>query len=344
MTKKMKLQVSQLPYFISRTSTLLKEGYTFAECIDMLLPYHVKNYEQWVPIFHQDFHNGTTATTIFKRLGVRSQYLLSIELAEASGTLPDTLQLVSEQLHFSQSFKEQIRKLLVYPLGLFIGLIGLFAAFRLKFLPSIQQMMHTRVGDEKATGIEWSKFFVHTPDYIMFCVVFVLLVIAGFLFYMSKKRIDVQVKILLKIPFLQYYWRLALTRQFSRMLGELLRTGFSLQDALELMKKQQHQKQLSYIAAVIHQRVMFGDTLAEAVIVSHLFYTNFEQFIAHGERSGLLGRELILYAELLEDRVQNILSAGAKIVQPLLFIVIAICIIAAYLSILLPMYNMLDVI
>ena len=41
------MKVAQLPEFMNRMGTLLREGYQFADCVDMLLPYHVKNYEHW---------------------------------------------------------------------------------------------------------------------------------------------------------------------------------------------------------------------------------------------------------------------------------------------------------
>ncbi len=344
MTKKRKMRVQQLPYFLSRTSTLLKEGYTFAECVDMLLPYHVKEYSLWTSVFQQDFEEGAGATVIFQRLGVKKQYLISIELAEESGTLADTLQIVAAQLTFAEQFKQQVQKLLLYPCALFAGIIILFVMFRIKFLPSIQQMMHTRIGNEPAAGIEWSKFFMHTPDYFIIGLLLAAGLGSAFMLYISRKNMAIQLAILLKIPFVRYYYRLKLTRQFARMLGELLLTGFTLQNALEVLMKQPHQPQLSYIARTIQQRVVYGDTLEQAVVLSDFFYSNFHHFIAHGEQSGLLGREMILYAELLEDKIQHMLKTSTKIVQPLLFLVIAVCIVAAYLTILLPMYNMLDVI
>lgn len=72
------------------------------------------------------------------------------------------------------------------------------------------------------------------------------------------------------------------------------------------------------------------------------FYPKFEHFIAHGEASGLLGRELILYCELLDEKLQKIIERMLAIIQPLLFVIIAICVIAAYLSILIPMYDVID--
>lgn len=339
-----KMRIVQLPQLLTRTSTLLEEGYTFAECIEMLVPYHVKNSFEWESELEQAFRDGAGPSAIFGLMGMKRQHLLSVELAEMTGNLSRTLCTVGEQIRFSEETRHRMIKLLVYPAFLFILIVGLFIAFRIKFLPNIQQMLFTRAGYTESSSIQWSKFFLHMPDYIITMALVVGVLLAAGFVYVSRKRVDLQLAIFLKVPFIRYYWRLLITRQFSRMLGELLLSGFSLQAALEHLMEQPHQKQIAYIASWVRQRVVYGDSLAQAVVLSDFFYPRFDQFIAHGELSGLLGRELILYAELLDSKLQNGIKITTKTIQPLLFIIIAICIVAAYLSILLPMYNMLDVI
>ena len=342
--RKERIRVVQFPQLLMRTSTLLGEGYTFAECIEMLLPYHLKDYSKWSTVMEQAFQDGAGPTKIFECMGMKRQYLLSIDLAEMTGNLPQTLYVVANQIEFAHETKNRVIKLLIYPTFLFMLIVGLFVAFRLKFLPNIQQMMYSRAGYSESSSIQWSKFFLHMPDYIITISVVVVSLLVSIGIYVSRKRIDIQLAIVLKIPFISYYWRLLITRRFSRTLGELLLTGFSLQAALEHLMEQSHQKQIAYIASTIQQRVIYGDSLARAVLLSNFFYPKFNHFIAHGEQSGLLGRELILYAELLDSKLQNGIKMITKTVQPMLFIIIAVCIVAAYLSILLPMYNMLDVI
>lgn len=342
--KNKRIKVVGLPQLMSRVSTLLNEGYTFAECIEMLLPYHVKQYVEWQHSFQQAFLEGAGPPKVFQLLGVERQYLVGIELAETTGTMSETLSVLAVQMQFNRKMKERFAKLLIYPTFLFVFLVGLFIAFRMYFLPNVEKMVFSRTTSENVSSIQWSKFFLHVPDYIIIGSCLLIGVITVFLSYLSRKRVDFQLTLLLKLPFINYFWRLLLTRQFSRSLGNLLMTGFSLQLALEQLMKQQHQKQLAYIATELKQRIIYGSSLAEAVQVIGYFFPKFEQFIVHGERSGLLDRELILYSELLDEKLRNFINSATKILQPMLFIIIAICVIAAYLSILLPMYNLLDMI
>ena len=335
-------KISELPTFLHRMSTLLGEGYTFAHCIEMLLPYHVKNYEQFQQEISETLHEGGSTVQVFQILGLDKQYLVSIELAEMTGNLQETIAIVAQQLTFQQETKSKFFKILLYPIMLFVFLILLFIAFRTYFLPNMASMVASRADSSSSASIQWSKFFLHMPDYIIGISILLSVGVGIFIIYVRKKRVDLQLNLLFRLPFIGLFWRLMLTRQFSRVLGNLILAGFSLQQALEHMKSQTHQKQLAYVSQMLQERVIFGDTLAQSVRIVRYFYPKFEHFVSHGEASGLLGRELILYCELLNDRLQSTIQRMLAVIQPLLFIVIALCVIAAYLSILIPMYDVID--
>lgn len=336
------IKSSEFPTLLQRISTLLNEGYTFAHSIEMLLPYHVKHYEPVQLEISNILHNGGNVTQVFQFLRLDNQYLVSIEMAEVTGRLSEAIEIVSKQLIFQHQAKMKLLKVISYPIVLFSFLILLFFAFRTYFLPNMASVVSSRGQAEESASIQWSTFFLHMPDYIVVAGIFLCSVLIAFIVYVRKKRIDIQIHLLFKIPLISLFWRLILTRQFSRHLGNLLLAGISLQDAFDHLKSQQHQKQIAYVAKTLQERILIGDSLSHAVVLIGFFYPKFEHFIAHGEASGLLGRELVLYCELLDEKLHKIIERFLAIVQPLLFIIIAICVIAAYLSILIPMYDVIE--
>lgn len=88
----------------------------------------------------------------------------------------------------------------------------------------------------------------------------------------------------MKIPIVKYVYQVNLTRQFSHLLGSLLVSGISLQQALSILEQQQISRHLSYITALLKQRVKFGDSLSEAVKILQLFMPKFDELIQHGEK------------------------------------------------------------
>jgi len=94
----------------------------------------------------------------------------------------------------------------------------------------------------------------------------------------------------------------------------------------------------------IKERVIFGESLTQAVQIMSIFHKDFASFVEHGEQSGYLGKELTLYSELLMEKQEQLLQKVLAFIQPSFFIVIAICILAAYVSLLLPIYHMIDLV
>src|SRR5690606_15017899 len=113
---------------------------------------------------------------------------------------------------------------------------------------------------------------------------------------------------------------------------------------LEILKEQQLNKYLNFLSFTIEKKIIYGDSLSNAVQLTGYFFPKFQEFIKHGEKSGYLGREMLIYSDLLDEKMQSLLKTGLTFVQPLFFIFIALSIIAAYISILLPMYNIIEII
>lgn len=173
----------------------------------------------------------------------------------------------------------------------------------------------------------------------------VLLVLLFLLWkWLRKRTIEDQIEFLLKIPIVNRQFRLQITRQLSYELGGLIESGMPMQDGLELLQKQSMQPYLSKVAEKIKQRIFYGDSLSNAVTQEDFFYKGFSEHVLHGEQGGNLGRELQIYSEFLTERTENSIKRILALIQPLLFVIVALCILGAYLAILLPMYKMMELV
>lgn len=336
-------RIEDLPSFLSKISDLMKEGYKLSEVLTMLFPYYTKHPEYWQGIVQQCLQNGLSASAIFEKFKVDSEFLVALHFADLHGDLAETLSHISKQMQYKNNLKRKFKKILTYPLFMFLLLISFFFGFRLYFLPNMSQLISSRTTDDN-DSIRWSKILLHMPDYFIVLGILLCTFILIIAYYNKRKSISFQLNFLLKIPIFQYFYRLNLTRQLARNLGNLLITGFTLQQALHELKKQTFKKDLQYLAKIIEERIVYGDTLTQCIQLMPYFAPKFDLFVSHGENSGLLDRELILYCDILDEKVKNGLEVLISIIQPLLFVVIAMCIVAAYLSILLPMYKMIDIV
>lgn len=339
-----KNKVRQLPSFLNRISTLLMEGYTFSDSIDMLLPYHVDDPVYWRTTIEEKLRNGEGSIEILQCFSIPKHFLIAIKISEESGKLAQSLETISKQLDFNEKMRKKIVNLLSYPVLLSIFLISIFFAFRTYFLPNITQIIDSRTDVSSNSTVFISSIFLRLPDLLCITLVSVVFLVITLIIYIKKQNIPKRLALLLKLPIINYFYKLHLTNQLAKSMGDLLIGGFSLQQALSILQNQPLDNTLAYVSKEIERRVIFGESLSSAVSTLNWFSTKFEEFIRHGEKSGYLGRELLIYSELINEKLQFLIKKGVSIIQPMFFILIALSIIAAYLSILLPMYELIEII
>lgn len=342
--KATKWRVREQAHFFSRLSVLMQEGYLFPQAISILLPHHIEAHEEIQKLINEKLRQGVGVSGIFEALQIPKQHLVAITVAEINGHMIETLKGVAKQMALSESTKKKLMKLLLYPVVLMLFLLLLFLVFRTIFFPNIEKMVTSRTIGTEETSIALSKVLLYFPDALMIVGIVVICSVLIFQLYLKRRPIKHQLNIFLKIPFIRIYTRLSLTRQFAAYLGSLLQSGFSLQASLQILEEQRLQPFLQYLARCIKERVIFGDTLTQAVDLMSVWQKDFSTFVEHGEHSGYLGKELILYSELLTERQEQLLHKILAFVQPTFFIIIAMCIVAAYVSLLLPIYHMIELV
>ena len=334
--------LQQPAQFIERLSVLLKEGYTFDESIQILSPYHVKNKAEFDEKLVQAFLTGQSPEEILHVIGIKKRFLFAISIAQSTGDLGQALQRISENMAFHEQIQERFKKLLYYPLFLFMFIVALFVAYRRLFLPRMESMMQYKTTMDDVTSLKLSQLFLNVPDVFFYSGLTFFVVVNVVIFVISRKDVQRQLMIYSTLPVIRGSFKQTITKKLARELGNLLLHGFSLQDALGILHKQPYNKYISRIAEHLLHQVISGESLPNAIKHNAFLLARFEQFIVHGERSGTLGRELLIFADLLEEKSQGQINTLLKIIQPLLLAIIAICVLAAYLSILLPIYNMIE--
>lgn len=330
------------PAFLERLSILLHEGYTFHDGLLLLLPHHCKEYQEVEEELLVDFMQGFGATYILANLGFTASSLLPIAIAEVDGRLARALDGMAKRLRNTEEKKKKLKNILMYPVVLLFFITTLLVAFRRFFLPSMESLVLTR--QTNTTGIIslLPTLVTKIPD-LLFVSIGISLLIAGIIIFQYKKASpQKKIKIGCQIPIFNKFFLMIKTRDFSSELGSLLNSGLSMQDALSVLANQQQDVVIGEIAKQIRERVVFGDDFYVAVQLTDGLTKLFAGYVKHGEDSGHLPKELLIYSEQLSEVIDEQLTKGLGLLQPALFTLIAICILGAYLALLLPVYGMID--
>ncbi|MBD7983163.1 type II secretion system F family protein [Sporosarcina sp. Sa2YVA2] len=330
------------PAFLGRLAMLLKEGYTFHDGLILLLPYHSKNYVELLEQIETDLKAGDGVVDILMNLGFSSNNLLPIIISEVDGRLAEALEGVAERLKKAGERSKKLRNILLYPIVLFSFMAVLLVLFRNYFLPNLQALAITR--NDTSTGfvsilpIIVSKI----PDLMIIVGIIVLIGVAIVSIVYRKLSPSKRIRFFLRIPIAGDFFVKMKTSDFASELGSLLHSGLSMQDALDVLTNQQVDKIMMEIATTIKKHVIYGENLDQAILLTDGLSNELSSYALHGANAGHLPKELMIYSENLRERIEEDLSKWLSSLQPVLFTILAICILAAYLALLLPIYNMFD--
>lgn len=328
--------------FLDRLSVLLKEGYTFYDGLKLILPHHMNNYEVLITDIEEDFRKGLTVSHVLGRIGFSSSTLLPIAIAERDGRLAESLVEMAGRLEKAEEVSKKLKSLLAYPAVLFVFITVLLVGFRKFFLPNLEALSQSRQNDQSIMEFSFSMLASKIPDLIFGISLLAILIAIGCRILYKQLNVAKKIRFFRRIPVANHLFSMWKTRLFASETGSLLQSGLSIQDALDVLIQQTLDPVLSEMAKNVKEHVIYGEPFHEAVRMTDGLTKQLAAFAEHGSNSGHLSKELMIYSEYLDDTINLQLSKGLALLQPVLFSLIAICILAAYISLLLPIYGMID--
>lgn len=340
--KSPKIHLRDRSRFLERLAVLLTEGYLLPTALTLLLPIHSKNLEAADAGLTTILKSGGNAAELLKFLGFKDGVLFPVEIAEHHGRLSESLESIAKSYGRTQQVQTKLKNILVYPVSLLGFTSLLFLFFRLNYVPNLTELMSSLQSGDEATGVP--AYLLKMPDYFISAMVVLLIGALTFWKILKLQRIAVQIHWMLRIPIIKKYIRLYWSHLLARELGTLVHSGISLQEALKVLTEQNHHAVIRFIAVCVKSEIVLGQPLSTAVERIGILSYDMPAFLKHGELTGFLGKELILYSEVQMEQIERQTQKWLKIIQPTFFIIIAACIVAAYLAILLPMYNLVHTI
>lgn len=337
-----KIRLRDREQFLTRLAVLMKEGYLLPVALTLLLPMHTSKLKQTLSGITVILKGGGNAAEILKFLGFKDHVLFPVEIAEYHGRLPESIDSIAKSFSRTEQVQKKLKNILIYPVSLLIFTSVLFLFFRTSYVPNLTEMMKSLQSGDETAGVP--AYLLSLPDF--FIAVFLAAAFSVYVFGLLLKRQEIhqQIKWLLAVPILRGFMRLYWSHLLARELGTLLHSGISMQESLDLLQRQNYHKIIQFMTRLSHEELMMGQTFSASLEHLSFISKDMPAFVQHGEMTGYLGKELILYSEVLMERIEQQTQALLRIIQPSFFILIAVCIVGAYLAILMPMYNLVHTI
>ncbi|UTR14453.1 type II secretion system F family protein [Salipaludibacillus sp. LMS25] len=325
--------------FLYQLSSLLNEGYTLSEAINMQIQFSNNKRKEWLEVVYSHLLHGESLTDQLLTKGFPKEILSYLTFMERYGDLRVGLQRASDILKKRSELKEKIRKVIHYPILLLSGLIimgvimveGVLPQFALSFQSMNQELpVLTRM-------ILVMSRWLNLP-FISLCATVILIVIMWF----RRKPVMDQIGLALSIPLVKHYLRQLLTYYFTSQFFPLLNNGFSLKETLNIIEKGAYLTFFQQEALRLRLGLEAGYDLADLVREVPFYLPQLYTVMSMGESKGDLGKECERFSEFLFHQMYENTYKVLQVFQPAILCVIGMGITLLFLSMMLPVLSIMD--
>lgn len=328
--------------FLLRLGDLLKQGYTLSAGIEFLKYHQKEEVRDILDDLLEKLRQGEPFHEVLEDIGFPKDVLGYLYFSERHGDLSFALIESGKMMERREEMKVRFRKVVRYPLFL-LWLVIMLVVFMTRFLfPQFEALY-----DSLELDFPWfTNWFLTLVDWTpVICVAFLFILLAAFLYYFTRFRHlhpHAQLRYLMRIPFLHSLIPVIVTQYFSVQLSCLLKGGLSIFEALTVFENQSHLAFFQQEATQMKQALSRGERFDDVLQENPFYVKELSEVVAHGQTNGALPQELYHYSNLLLEMIETRTKWVFTVTQPALFAAIGTVVLIMFMSILLPIFNLMN--
>ena len=324
-----KLSTPKQKKIIELFHNLFSSGFHLAEIVDFLRRSALLE-EVYVTEMRAGLSAGQSFSEIVSRLGFSDSVVTQLSLSELHGNLTLSLGKIEAYLKNLSKVKKKLIEVGTYPLMLLGFLVLIMLGLRNYLLPQLDSQ-------NLAT-----QLINHLPQIFLWSSLSLAVLVSVALFYYRKSS---KIRFFSKLAALPFFGRLVqayLTAYYAREWGNMIGQGLELSQIFAIMQEQPSQL-FKEIGEDMAAALQAGQGYADKVASYPFFKKELSLMIEYGEVKSKLGSELEVYAEKTWEEFFLRINRAMNLIQPLVFIFVALVIVLLYAAMLLPIYQNMEV-
>jgi type IV pilus assembly protein PilC len=271
-----------------------------------------------------------------------SLFISMVKAGEESGSLADSLSIVSLQMERSEELVRKIRGAMIYP-AIVITAIIIVGVLMLIFVVPTLTSTFTSLGVKLPLAtrviVKVSNFMV--GNIFLVLIGLVVLVFGGISFVRSKRGSAIVLALSLHMPVVNEIVRETFAARAARTLSSLLSSGVPVLDALGITKEVVHAGSFAKVIDEAEVRVRKGEPLSTAFIEhTKLYPILMGDMLSVGEETGKVAEMLKQIAEFYESDVAEKTKDLSTIIEPVLMLIIGAVVGVFAVSMIAPIYSL----
>lgn len=268
-------------------------------------------------------------------------YRSTVAAGEQTGHLDIVLERLADYTEGKQRLQNKVKMALLYPVILTVMAATIVSFLLAYVVPEVVKVFE----DSGQTLPLITRLMIAASDFLVdYYWLIILVIVAGIsMFSMLYKQPAGKEKIhkaWLKFPLVGRLVRGSNTARFTRTLSILVASGVPLLEALKISGQVVENLPMRHAILEAGLRVREGSNLAKSLDVSGYFPPIVVNLIASGEVSGNLGEMLERSSVNQEQELEILISTLMGLLEPLLILVMAAVVLMIVLAILLPIFNL----
>lgn len=328
--------------FLTKLGELMENGYSLSDAIRFLQYQEAKMKQVELLIVLEDFKKGYPLHYVLTKMRFHPQLVSYIYYGEQYGELSLALKEGGQYWTKRTADMDKIKKILVYPIFLLFFVGTVFMILQSVLLPKFETLFATMSIEQNiflTFVLALSSFLPNIPWILLIILILVFLIKR---YWFSKLSPLKQRLLILKIPVVGMFTRLYDTHFFASQLSGLLSGGFSINEAFKLFEQNQRQPFYQKLCEQVKHDLVEGKQLEGIFQYLHYFDKNLYIVMANGQKYGRLDAELFHYSRYVLTKIEERMMILLRIIQPMLFSLIGLLVVAIYLAVLMPMFSLLD--
>lgn len=267
-----------------------------------------------------------------------------VKTGEETGNLEEVLENITQQMERTYELRSKVKGALVYPAVIVVAMMGIGILMLVVVIPKLAATF-----DELGIELPFTTRLIISLASFMIKFWPVFIIIGLILFFLMKQTLKTKKggklfdKVVLKIPLVASIIKETNTAYTARTLGALFSSGVPVVESLEITSKILDNFYFKKAMEEASKEIKKGNKLSEALKpFAHIYPFSFSEMIAIGEETGETSQILEKLADFSESEVENLTKNLASAIEPIIMIIIGTAVGFFAVSMIQPMYSMLE--
>jgi len=264
-----------------------------------------------------------------------------VKAGEQTGKLPEVFGHLAATLQWQDEVQAQSRRMMTYPLLVFLALVGAVAFLMMYLVPQLVPFLQG-LGQALPLETRMLIFIAETLVHHWWLLLSLPLLAWASLLLLLKRSALMRYRfdgLKLRLPLMGQLFKKIILARFCRYFAMMYQTGIPILDALRTCDDVVANRVVAEALARVHQQIEAGERMSESFSNTGMFPPLVVRMIGVGESTGALDKSLYKISYFYDRDVTEGMQTLLKLIEPVLTVLLGFILAFIMVAVLGPLYD-----